>query len=146
MSADREEGTVARPLYAGYTVIWPDITQLGHFAVLGGPEVDAGAEADGEDVLRRPVDQIKVKVVLQARCVEYLERLLRDYALFPVLLGQQLLLLREATVDRKFKNTLPASLLKKMHPWKLAYEKKLSKKQKRVRDSFKLFAVAFLCT
>ena len=53
---------------------------------------------------------------------------------------------KNTTCTRKFKNTLPASLLKKMHPWKLAYEKELSKKQKRVRDSFKLFAVAFLCT
>ena len=96
VSADRELGTVARPLYAGYTVIWPDITQLGHFAVLGGIEVDAGAEADGEDVLRRPVDQIKVKVVLQARCVEHIERLLGDHALLSVPFREQLLLLKSA--------------------------------------------------
>ena len=100
MRAHCKKGTVAGPLHARDTVIGPDVAQLGHLAVLGGPQVDAGAEAHGQNVLRGPVDQVEVEVVLQARCVEHLERLLRDHALFPVLLGQQLLFL-EAAVDRK---------------------------------------------
>ena len=95
-----KKGTITGPLHACNTVIRPNIAQLRHFAVLSGPEVDTGAKTDGQNILRRPVHQVEVKVVLQARCVEDLERLLRDYALFPVLLRQQLLLL-EATVDRK---------------------------------------------
>ena len=95
-----KKGTIAGPLHACNTVIGPNIAQFRHLAVLSGPEVDAGAETHGQNILRRPVHQVEVKVVLQARCVENLERLLRDHALFPVLLGQQLLLL-EATVDRK---------------------------------------------
>ena len=85
VSADREEGTVARPLYAGYTVIWPNITQLGHFAVLSGPEVDAGTEAHGQNILRGPVDQVEVEVVLKAWRIEHLERLLGNHSLLLVL-------------------------------------------------------------
>lgn len=43
-----------------------------HLAAGCGPEVDAGAEADGEHVLRGPVDEVQVEVVLQGRRVQHL--------------------------------------------------------------------------
>ena len=51
-----EESAVSGPLHARDTVIRPDVTQLGHFAVLSGPEVDTGTEAHGQNILRGPVD------------------------------------------------------------------------------------------
>lgn len=46
----------------------------------GAPQVHAAAQADGQHVLRRPVDQIQIEVVLQLRCVEHFERDARDLA------------------------------------------------------------------
>ena len=43
-----------------------------HLAAGCGPEVDAGAEADGEHVLGGPVDEVQVEVVLQGRRVQHL--------------------------------------------------------------------------
>jgi len=85
VSADCEVGTVATPLHAGDAVVGADVAELGDLAVHGGPEVDAGAEADCEHVLSRPVNQIEVEVVLEARGIEDLEGLLRDDSLLLVL-------------------------------------------------------------
>lgn len=74
------------PLHRGDVVVGANITQLRHLAVHGGPQVDAGAEADGKDVLGRPVDEVQVEIVLEAGGVEHLKRLLWDHPLLLVLL------------------------------------------------------------
>ena len=51
MRADGEQGAVAGPLDARDAVVGPDVAQLRHLAILGRPEVDAGAEADGQNIL-----------------------------------------------------------------------------------------------
>ena len=47
--------SITGPLDTSYAIIWPDIAQFCHLAIHGRPEVDAGAEADGEHILARPV-------------------------------------------------------------------------------------------
>lgn len=98
MRSHSEKSTIAGPLDAGDAVVRADVAQLGHLAVHGGPEVDAGAEADGKHVLRGPVDQIQIEVVLEAGGVEDLEWLLGDDSLLFVLLRKQLFLV-ESAVD-----------------------------------------------
>ena len=58
MRANPEKCAITGPLNAGHTIARPDVVELGHLAREGRPEVDAGSEADGEDVLRRPVHQV----------------------------------------------------------------------------------------
>ena len=55
MCAHGEKVSITRPLDTSYAIIWPDIAQFCHLAIHGRPEVDAGAEADGEHILARPV-------------------------------------------------------------------------------------------
>ena len=98
MSANGEKGTVPRPLHTCHTIIWADIAQFCDLAVHGGPEVDARAETYGQNVLRRPINQVEVEIVLQAGGVEDFEGLRGDHALLLVLLGEQFLLV-ESTVD-----------------------------------------------
>ena len=91
-----KKGTITGPLHACNTVIRPNIAQLRHLAVLSGPEVDAGAEADRQDVLCGPVHQVEVEIVLQAWRIEHLKRLLRNHSLLAILLREKLLLLEPA--------------------------------------------------
>ena len=83
--ADGEQGAVAGPLDTRDAVVGPDVAQLRHLAILGRPEVDAGAEADGQNILCRPVNQVKVKIVLEGWGIEHLEWLLGNHSLLFVL-------------------------------------------------------------
>ena len=47
-----------------------EVAEARDLARAGGPQVDAGAEADAQHVLRRPVHQVEVKVVLKFRGVQ----------------------------------------------------------------------------
>ena len=93
-----EKGTIAGPLDASHPIIRSDVTQFCDFTVHCGPEVDARAETYGQNVLRRPINQVEVEIVLQAGGVEDFEGLRGDHALLLVLLGEQFLLV-ESTVD-----------------------------------------------
>ena len=57
-----------------------EVAEPGDLAGAGAPQVDGRAEPDGEHVLRRPVDQVEVEVVLQLGSVQHLEGDLRDLA------------------------------------------------------------------
>ena len=50
--ANSKKCAIARPLNACYTIVGPNVTQLCYFARAGRPEVNAGAKADCEHVLR----------------------------------------------------------------------------------------------
>lgn len=59
------------------------MTSEGYQTYLAGartPQIDAAAEAHGEDVLRRPVHEVEIEVVLELGRVEHLERDARDLA------------------------------------------------------------------
>ena len=56
MSANAKKCAVTGPLDACYAIVRADVIKFGYFAWHGRPEVDTGAEADGECVLRGPVD------------------------------------------------------------------------------------------
>lgn len=56
------------------------VAQARHFARVGRPQVDSRAETDGEHILRRPINQIQVKVVGERGRIQHLERLLGDFA------------------------------------------------------------------
>lgn len=86
VGAYSKKGSVAGPLDASDAVLGANIAQLGDLAVLSRPEVNAGAEADRQDVLRGPVHQVEVEIVLQARRIEHLKRLLRNHSLLAILL------------------------------------------------------------
>ena len=59
-------------------VSYAQITQSERFAVFRVPKVDAGSKTDGDIVLRRPIDEVEVEIVLQGRCLEDLEGHLLD--------------------------------------------------------------------
>lgn len=65
-------------MHGAYAVPRPQIAELGDLAIGRGPEVDAGAEADGEHVLRGPVDEVEIEVVLQGGRVQDLMRRFGD--------------------------------------------------------------------
>lgn len=69
MRANSKKCAITRPLDASYSIIGSNVTQLGYFARAGRPEVNAGAEADCKHVLGRPVNQVEVEIVLEARRV-----------------------------------------------------------------------------
>lgn len=98
MGAHSEKGTISGPLDASYTIIWSDVTQFCDFTVHGRPEVDARAETYSQNVLRRPINQVEVEIVLQAGGVQDFEWLRRNHALLLVLLGKEFLFV-EAAVD-----------------------------------------------
>jgi hypothetical protein len=53
------------PLYGCHdVVVASQVTQLRHLAGAGAPQVDTALQADAQHVLRRPVDEIQVEVVL----------------------------------------------------------------------------------
>mmetsp|Transcript_22852 Transcript_22852/g.59615 ORF Transcript_22852/g.59615 Transcript_22852/m.59615 type:complete len:209 (+) Transcript_22852:1596-2222(+) len=58
--------------------IAPQVAQLGHLGGACAPEVNARAEADAKHILRRPVHQVEVEVVLQVGGIQHFERHLRD--------------------------------------------------------------------
>lgn len=61
------------PGHAGDAVsISAQVTQSCDLGRVRGPQIDTRAKADGEDVLRAPVYQVKVEVVLQLRGVQHL--------------------------------------------------------------------------
>lgn len=68
--ADGKIGAFSGPVHSADAVPGPQIAELGDLAIGSRPEVDAIPEADGERVLRRPVDKIEVEVVLQRRRVQ----------------------------------------------------------------------------
>ena len=50
----------------------PKVTEPGHVAVLGRPEVHGGAEAYAQSVTTRPVHQVQVEVILKVGGVQHL--------------------------------------------------------------------------
>ncbi len=47
-------------------------------------EIDAGAEANGEDIVVRPIEKVKVEIVLEGRGIQYFKR---DFGDFPEPVG-----------------------------------------------------------
>lgn len=63
--------TLTRPAYGRRPVIvLAVLVQLHHGGAGGGPDVDAGHEADGQVVRLRPVDKVEVEVVAELGRVE----------------------------------------------------------------------------
>jgi hypothetical protein len=50
-----------------------EITESGDLAGESGPQVDATAEADAQHILRRPVDEVEVEIVLKFRHVQHFD-------------------------------------------------------------------------
>lgn len=74
LSADREKVAALRPLDGrDRVVVGAEIAELHHLAVAGAPQVDAGAESHGEHVLRGPVHQVQVEVILELWRVKHLQ-------------------------------------------------------------------------
>ena len=55
-----------RPRHRGHRIVFGrEVAELCDLRRRGRPQVDAGAEADAEDVLGRPVDKVEVEIVLE---------------------------------------------------------------------------------
>ena len=74
VGAESELVAFGGPADGGDSVGQAEVTQLGDLRVVGIPEVDIGGKADCQEVLRTPIDEIEVKVVLQSWCIQNLER------------------------------------------------------------------------
>ena len=70
MGADGEVAAALDPGDGRDEIVVGQFAELGDFARGGIPHVDAGAEADAEDVGRAPVDEIEVEVVREFGGVE----------------------------------------------------------------------------
>ena len=69
--ADCHEVAALRPRHRRHRVaIRGEIAEARDLARAGGPQVNAGAEADAKHVLRGPVHKVEVKVVLKFRGVQ----------------------------------------------------------------------------
>lgn len=76
--ADAEERAVVGKVDRGdVRALWR-LTDLRHRARLGPPDVRVLGERDGDDVLRRPREQVEVKIVHHPRRVQHPLRLRRD--------------------------------------------------------------------
>lgn len=62
-------------------IVETHLAELADSAGHGVPHVDAGVEADRQDVLLGPVDEVQVEVVLQGGGVQHLYRRFVDFAL-----------------------------------------------------------------
>ena len=54
--------------WTGYLIL--ELTKHINIAGSGIPQVDRGAEGDGEDILRGPIQKVEVVVVLQVRSIK----------------------------------------------------------------------------
>lgn len=64
VSANSEKVAISWPLHARYSILWANVAQLINCTALGRPEVYAGAEANCQNILRWPIDQVKVEIIL----------------------------------------------------------------------------------
>lgn len=75
MCADRDEVSPLVPGDGGDAVAVPgQVAQPGYLTRTRRPEVDAAAQPNAQHVLRRPVHEIQVEVVLQFGSVQHFER------------------------------------------------------------------------
>jgi hypothetical protein len=55
------------------------IAKFGHFGVVSVPEIDIGGQADCQEVLLRPIDEVEVEIILQGWRIKHLERHFADF-------------------------------------------------------------------
>lgn len=94
VSSDCKQVSLLGPLDACHGVSRTNVVEFRHLAACRRPQVNAGSESDCELVLRRPVDEIQVKVILQSRRIKHFERRLRDVALLGVGRSKKLLFIK----------------------------------------------------
>lgn len=82
--------SLLRPLHARHRVAWTDVVQLRDLTARCGPKINARSQTDSQLVLRRPINQIEVEIVLQRGCIKHFEGSLRNLALFGVRRRQKL--------------------------------------------------------
>ena len=80
ISADGHMVALVAPTDAGDGVLVLKLAEFRNLAGAGGPDVDGAVETNSDDILARPVDQIKVEVVGELWGVKYLVRSLGDVA------------------------------------------------------------------
>lgn len=71
-------GATLRPTHGTNSVVRPQIAELGDLAAACIPQVDAIPQSDREDIVRRPVHEVEVEVVLQCGRVQHLVGRPRD--------------------------------------------------------------------
>ena len=76
---DREVRPSRRPSHRAHRVVRPEVAELRHATRARAPQVHARPQPHGEDVVRGPVHEVEVEVVLQRRRVEHLKRRPRDF-------------------------------------------------------------------
>mmetsp|Transcript_45852 Transcript_45852/g.139263 ORF Transcript_45852/g.139263 Transcript_45852/m.139263 type:complete len:444 (+) Transcript_45852:221-1552(+) len=78
LAAVGTDGEVGASLGPGYgrddVVVLGEVAQLGDLGGARGPEVDARAEADCQNIQGRPIHEVQVEIILERRSVEHLER------------------------------------------------------------------------
>mmetsp|Transcript_63313 Transcript_63313/g.181645 ORF Transcript_63313/g.181645 Transcript_63313/m.181645 type:complete len:360 (+) Transcript_63313:650-1729(+) len=79
VGAHRQMSPSLRPTDRGDGILGPKVAELGHPAGASIPEVHTTAQADAQEVGRRPIDQVQVEVVLQLWRIQDLERDLGDF-------------------------------------------------------------------
>ena len=74
----REVRPALRPPHRAHRIARTEVAQFRHPRRARGPEVDARAEPDGEHVMRRPIHQVEIEIILKRGGVQHLKRRPRD--------------------------------------------------------------------
>mmetsp|Transcript_6871 Transcript_6871/g.29275 ORF Transcript_6871/g.29275 Transcript_6871/m.29275 type:complete len:268 (+) Transcript_6871:1464-2267(+) len=80
VGAHRQVRASLRPGHGAHGVARPEVAQLRDAARARAPQVHARPQPHRQHVVRRPVHQVQVEVILQRRRVQHLERRPRDFA------------------------------------------------------------------
>jgi hypothetical protein len=67
-----------RPTHGANRVLRPQIAELGDLAAARVPQVDAIPQSDSQDIVRGPIHEVEVEIVLQCGRVQHLVRRARD--------------------------------------------------------------------
>ena len=82
VGAHRQVRAPLRPRDRRYDIFgWGKIAQFGNLGCASTPKVHTRAQTDRQDILRRPVNQIEIKVILQGWGIKDLKRDLLDASL-----------------------------------------------------------------
>ena len=81
IGANGKVRTAARPVYRSDFIVITEVMKLGDLRASRTPYVNTAGQADDKVILLAPIDQVKVIIILQSRCIEHLERNLGDLPL-----------------------------------------------------------------
>mmetsp|Transcript_2387 Transcript_2387/g.8793 ORF Transcript_2387/g.8793 Transcript_2387/m.8793 type:complete len:246 (-) Transcript_2387:411-1148(-) len=76
--AHRQKGAALRPRDAAHVIVRPQVAEFRHVARARAPQIHTLPQPHRQHIVRAPVHQVQVKVILKLRSVQHLERRARN--------------------------------------------------------------------